>query len=518
VQRTADGGLAADFAVALPPPAAAAPAAVDYIAATGPLKQDGVSPAIHTWDGSGVLKTRVAKAAAAAPAPAPPPACVSADGVPHDACTDLPAGVRLLWNATSAGAGAGGDGGRRLAQASAAPAAATTLRGTLETTAGKWASFGFPSSPGRMVGAKVMVLRDCAGFAGCPPSGARLDPYSLNGKRGADVVVDPAALTLASSPAPAPRKLAGGGLATTFAVDLPAGADPAAVDYITAVGPLKPSGDIAIHTSTGDGVLDVTTADRAAAAALAAARGVKTDGVTGVVTQKAGHRWFDRDTRHALERAHGWMMAVAWGGLAPLAVGIALGARDKHGRWFAAHRGLQCATLLLSAVALVIGAVCHASHPKADPPLVAHIGLGSVVVGLALLQGSALFFRPLHGARGRAAWSAGHKSVGYATAAGSVANLVLGCVVASLPVGYAVAAAVVPAGVYAVFGAARVVRGRRDGAGPVTRAERAAKMQALPSGPDFNGGSTVGSNVGMLQMGAVGNGNGVARHARNGVA
>lgn len=484
VVRTSDGGLSADFEVQLPSTLVPNAAAIDYIAATGPLKADGVSPAIHKWTGDGVLKGVVTKpgdkkkataaaAVADAPAPTPAPACLSATGAPYHACMDAGGGVRLLWNSTSVKAPT-----RRLAAA----AAPTTLRGTLEAGSEGYASFGFPSSPGKMVGAKVLVLRDCSGRPDCPPSGARLDPYSLNGKRGSEVVVDPTALTLMPEFA-ATRKLPGG-LGADFEVALPAGADPTALNFITATGPLKASGDVTIHTATGDGVMDVTAADRAAAA-----NGAAID-VDGASARTGHHRWFGKTTRYRMERVHGWLMAVAWGGLAPLAIGVALGARGGGSAWFTLHRAVQCATLLLSSAGLVLGALSHADKPDNEPEVVAHVALGSTVVGLALLQGSALFFRPHPAAAGRATWTAAHKTVGYLTAAGSIANLVLGCVCAGLPVGYPVAAALVPLGIYASFGTARIVRGRSGAAG-LTRAERADKMATLPSGPDGAIGSAV---------------------------
>ena len=481
VVRTSDGGLSADFEVELPSALVPNAASIDYIAATGPLKQDGVSPAIHKWTGDGVLKSLVAKAGdkkkaaaaaavADAPAPAPTPTCLSATGAPYHACMDAGGGVRLLWNSTTVKLPT-----RRLAAA----APLTTLRGTLETSSGGYASFGFPESPGKMVGAKVLVLRDCSGCPDCPPSGARLDPYSLNGKRGSEVLVDPAAFTLTPE-FTATRKLGGGGgLGADFEVALPPGVDPTAVNFITATGPLKPSGDVAIHTATGDGVLDVTAADRAAAAGSA---GAVVD-VDNAPAKSGHHRWFGKVTRHRMERVHGWLMAVAWDGLSPLAIGVALGTRGGGGAWFTLHRALQCATLLLSSVGLILGALSHADKPDTEPEVVVHVALGSTVVGLALLQGSALFFRPHPAAAGRATWTAAHKTVGYITAAGSIANLVLGCVCAGLPVGYPVAAALVPLSIYASFGAARVVRGRTGAAG-LTRAERADKMATLPSGPD----------------------------------
>ena len=101
-RRTPDGGLAADFAVALPPAAASNPAAVDYIVATGPLKPDGASPGFHPWYESGLLSLPpLAPAAPPAAAPAPP-ACANAAGTPYDACRELAAGVKIYWNASAA--------------------------------------------------------------------------------------------------------------------------------------------------------------------------------------------------------------------------------------------------------------------------------------------------------------------------------------------------------------------------------------------------------------------------------
>lgn len=490
-RRTPDGGLAADFAVALPPAAASNPAAVDYIVATGPLKPDGASPGFHPWYESGLLSLPpLAPAAPPAAAPAPP-ACANAAGTPYDACRELAAGVKIYWNASAATKAP--PPGRRLAKAATPP----TLSGTLETASDGYASFGFPATPGRMVGAKVLVLRDCAGRPGCPPSGASLIPYSLNGKRGAEVVPDDGALTLVSSSA---RKGASGGLAADFVVALPpaAASNPGAVDYITAVGPLKPSGDIAIHSSTGDGFLDLTAADRAAGAGGVV--GVTND--AGVGERGLRPKLISREAKHRLRAAHGILMAAAWAGLAPLGVATAVALRDERGRWFGVHRGLLAAALGVSLVGLVLGGVAQVAEGTPDEAsLVAHIVVGAIGLALAAGQGVAGAMRPALGAKVRPAWSRAHRGGGYLTAALTLANLVLGCVVSGVHVGLTCAAALVPAAIYLLAAAsawskARGGRGFESLAGGSSRAVSKAGKSAGA------GSAASGSGVELAKSGA----------------
>lgn len=124
-----------------------------------------------------------------------------------------------------------------------------------------------------MIGAKVLLLRECAECE----SGAALESYSLDGKKGALVVLDPAAVEVVSSTSAAlPGK---GGLVSEFVAKLPGvagAADPSAAQWISASGPLKSDGvRPAIHTSFGNGVVDLLSIPPTSAAPAAAAKTAK---------------------------------------------------------------------------------------------------------------------------------------------------------------------------------------------------------------------------------------------------
>ena len=242
------------------------------------------------------------------------------------------------------------------------------MRGALEAPSGLgYSSFGFPIRPGAMVGAKVLLLRKCAEC----PTGAALESYSLDGKKGALVVLDPTAVEVVSSSSRAlPND---SGLVSEFVARLPAVAgaqNPSAAQWISASGPLKSDGlRPAIHTSFGDGVVDLLSMPNAAA------NGKSRRQVSSALTaeQLAANTLH----RRRLHSAHAWLMFIAWGVLCPLAVGIAAACKGIHlsflGKlipggdasiipvkggssrtlWFDLHVGLQALTLALTAAGLV---------------------------------------------------------------------------------------------------------------------------------------------------------------------
>lgn len=228
-----------------------------------------------------------------------------------------------------------------------------------------YSSFGFPSRPGAMVGAKVLLLRECAECK----AGAALESYSLDGKKGALVVLDPAALEVVSSTARAlPNN---GGLVSEFVAKLPAvagAADPSAAQWISASGPMKSDGiRPAIHTSFGDGVVNLLSIPSADAAG-------KTRKVSSAAALTPEQLAANKRKRHRLHSAHAWLMFLAWGVFSPLAIGVAAtckgislgskfapsgdasvipGAAGGATLWFQLHVGLHMLALALTAAGLV---------------------------------------------------------------------------------------------------------------------------------------------------------------------
>ena len=151
--------------------------------------------------------------------------------------------------------------------------------------------------------------------------GAALESYSLDGKKGALVVLDPKALEVVSSSS---RALPGGaGLASEFVAKLPAvagAADPSAAQWISASGPMKADGvRPAIHTSFGDGVVDLRSAPNAAALKASAPAPAPAPTPEQLAASKL--------RRRRLHSAHAWLMFLAWGVLVPAAVGVAAACR-----------------------------------------------------------------------------------------------------------------------------------------------------------------------------------------------
>ena len=166
----------------------------------------------------------------------------------------------------------------------------------------------------------MLLLRECAEC----PSGAALESYSLDGKKGALVVLDPAAVEVVSHTSGAVPASRGGGLVSEFVAKLPAVAgaqDPSAAQWISASGPMKSDGiRPAIHSSFGDGVVDLLSIPNAGGP------GRRKVSAAGAPTpeQLAANKL----RRRRLHSAHAWLMFLAWGVLAPLAIGVASACKD----------------------------------------------------------------------------------------------------------------------------------------------------------------------------------------------
>lgn len=133
-------------------------------------------------------------------------------------------------------------------------------------------------------------------------------------------------------------------------------------------------------------------------------------------------------------KAHGVVMFIAWGLLAPCGVLLARYTRAVWPSaappfWFRAHWMTQSAALVASIIGFSIGvAAAWGSVPFAHP----HTALGLAVFILGLLQPINAFVRPHKPAPGeattwlRTAWEFAHKGSGIAVLAMSAANIVLG--------------------------------------------------------------------------------------------
>jgi hypothetical protein len=421
--------------------------------------------------------------------------------------------VRLLWNWTAADeeaastAGHAPPGRRRLA------AGPPTMVGTLESAdpAG-YASWGWPSTPGKMAGGRVLVLKACPTC----PTGAEVGPFALTGYTSASVRPDPAALALGSGTeagvgrAPAARLLPGGaGLAADFSLTPPAdvAAVPAAAPFIAATGPLKPDGRLAIHGWTGAGDLDLGAGGGsgsgggggggggfAPAPSSASLAGGPADTPAAKTARKARNR--------RILYAHGICMVLAWCFLVPIAVGLSAAARDGAGRWFKGHWMLNAAAAALSVAGLGLGRAHPAAH---KPRILAHSVIGYVIVGAALVLALAGAVRPARHSPRRGAWGWLHRGGGLLTAAVAFANTIAGFWLARAPIGWPVGVGLAWVALVAGFGGKALAdwrAGKPVGGGVPPGA---APLASVVPGAKAGGGGG-GGGVQMMEAGGGGAG------------
>lgn len=108
----------------------------------------------------------------------------------------------------------------------------------------------------------------------------------------------------------------------------------------------------------------------------------------------------DEVPNESLWKVHGYFMAIAWGLLVPLAIGVSL-ARNllPDGMWFVLHRGLNGLALLFNVVgfAIAVRLINDSTAPDQSPKHfqdVNHRTIGLVVFLVAMLQAGVAFFRP----------------------------------------------------------------------------------------------------------------------------
>lgn len=373
----------------------------------------------------------------------------------------------------------------------------------------------------------MLLLRKCADC----PTGAALESYSLDGKKGSLVVLDPAALEVVSSTSRAlPND---GGLVSDFVARLPAvagAADPSAAQWISASGPLKANGVTpAIHTNFGDGVVDLlsTPAKSPSSASI--------DGGAPTPEQLAANKLH----RRRLHSAHAWLMFLAWGVVCPLAVCVAAackgmsltvlgkfvpggdasvlpgGGAGGGGRtlWFDLHVGLQTLTLALTAAGLGCGVAIK--KPTDHGRKLAHEIIGYVVFGAAAAQALVGLFRPPKvskvgeaGYKKRASWLAGHRATGVTTAVLAFADLILGLLLADRGAGFIAGASIVWGALVAGFAAKRVSDERKRARKGATLTEANSSMMAWKAsvtngvgGGDFSSRSSLTTASGSTSNG-----------------
>ena len=454
---------------------------------------------------SSPLNKQTRRALLAAPAPpviitTTPGACLTtATRTPYTACADLGPGVRLYWNWT-AGEAASLPGARRLF-AAAAPTPTPTMVGTLESDdpAG-WASWGWPSVPGKMKGGRVLVLQACPAC----PTGASLGPFSLTGYTSASVQADPQALALGGAgppgaPPTAARLLPGGaGLAADFTLTpppLPAASTTnpaAAVPFIAARGRLKPDGRLAMHGWDGHGDLDLSAGRATGAAPTSPA--TLAGGAAAALSPAAKAARRARNRRLLL--AHAVCMVLAWCVLVPAAIGLSAAARDGAGRWFKGHWALNAVALALTVAGLGLGRAHPAAH---KPRILPHSVVGYVVVAATLALAAAGAFRPARHSRGRSAWGALHRGGGLLTAALAFANTMAGFWLMRTPVLWPIVSGCLWGALVLGFGGKAVANrlaGKPVGGGVLPG------ESPLPS--VWDGGKGGGGDVQMLRTGGEG--------------
>ncbi|CAK0760549.1 hypothetical protein CVIRNUC_002780 [Coccomyxa viridis] len=111
---------------------------------------------------------------------------------------------------------------------------------------------------------------------------------------------------------------------------------------------------------------------------------------------------------------HGWLMAVAWGALAPAAILIAYKFKDQlhtRGLWFQLHRAMMALAYVmqLAGVALVSVPIHQTGLHNYMRQTKIHISIGLLVQCLAFLQVAfALIGRPHLDSSYRRSWNAAH--------------------------------------------------------------------------------------------------------------
>ncbi|BDA51080.1 probable cytochrome b561, DM13 and DOMON domain-containing protein [Coccomyxa sp. Obi] len=315
-----------------------------------------------------------------------------------------------------------------------------------------WCAWGLPKSPGQMVGTSAMVVSACSTC----PTGAEVEQYYLASKSESGVQPDPTGLLqVLKSEA---TKLPDGTLQALFTVRLPEDAEMKEYicDSIGASGPLSSSGGLARHDSSAS-----------FAALLDLAGGTST--VTATATS-------------VFPVVHGIMMVVAWCMLLPISVVIAR--TCKHNwppAWFQIHRALGVIAVAMIAVGLGLGIKAW-DGVELTAIFTAHLVLGFLAVALAVLQVTALVYRPKLDAPIRWLWATCHKWTGRKALLVTFANAIIGFNLpdVQLPAYYSWGLAIIWAAIFLA------------GAGKEVYSRRSLRHKAQHSGLAFSGNAANG--------------------------
>ena len=305
-----------------------------------------------------------------------------------------------------------------------------------------YVSVGFPSNPGKMIGATAMILKSCQN---CAASADLYEVYmtaeDLNGVNPANLLnstdiqvsVDKSTGEMLGSfvmswPGKVPRRR----LLQAFVKDKALNDFP----VIFAAGPVS-SSDVALeHSTHGASSLDLTS-------------------TTTQISVEAG--------LSGTVKAHMWLMTIGWGFLLPLGVLLARMLKvdesnslptkndssvsgaitkgddledlksqnisnkpQKVAIWFQTHRAIQTLGFVLGVVGFALGFVENGGWDSEEEVVETHRNLGIATAVLMVIQMTALLWRPAKDHKVRKPWSLWHVWVGRVIIVLIIANIYYG--------------------------------------------------------------------------------------------
>lgn len=118
--------------------------------------------------------------------------------------------------------------------------------------------------------------------------------------------------------------------------------------------------------------------------------------------------------------AHGWLMTISVGVMFPIGIIFPIAFKDAGPLWFQLHRAIQTVGFLAFTVGFGIG--LSDGHRTE----VLHLALGIASFAFAVLQVTALFFRPEKDKPARKWWNYCHWASGYTCVGLGIANIYIG--------------------------------------------------------------------------------------------
>lgn len=131
---------------------------------------------------------------------------------------------------------------------------------------------------------------------------------------------------------------------------------------------------------------------------------------------------------------HGILMVIAWIGTSSLAVFLARYYKDmwpdtmhcKVKVWFAWHRGLNCATVIIAIASFILIVVyCQVKDSDMHMMRSTHAIMGTITIGLSILQPIGALFRPNPGTKNRPSFNYLHFLGGIATCICAISTIFL---------------------------------------------------------------------------------------------